>query len=598
MISKDKQWDTSTRGAISALWFNLTATARLQPSLLVLVILYSLLRAGLPLVGVLLPKYVLNGLAEGRTLPQLLPLALIAAVLSAALYFLSEGVYLLMRKGDPLLDLRFEKLLTKKSCELNFRSLEDPETLAALQSARVGQSTMGNVSYILSYHLPGMLTQLFTLLSMSYVLLQLDWTVLLAMAVCTFLSVLLVRRHSRAQTEFRLQMGDINRVYLYLCSLYQDYSNGKDIRLFHASPMIGGRIDRFNRECGALEAACDRVLMWCSMGEGALGYLQTGVVYAAMLGQLFRSGLGIGDFVAGAAAAAAFSAAFTALFSRATEALACSRMLAPFKDFLSLPVGVSGEAEDVPRTEPMELRFEDVSFTYPRAESPTLRHLNLTLKPGEKLAVVGENGAGKTTMVKLLLRLYEPDEGRILLGGRDIRTLSPEAYASLFSVVFQDFRLFAFSVAENVALDRLERERLEKALEQAGLTETLAKLPQGADSLVSKQFDEKGVEFSGGERQKIAIARALYKGAPIVVMDEPTAALDPLAEAEIYDHLGALVGGRTALFISHRLSSCRFCDEVAVFEKGTVTQLGSHEALMAQDGPYRRMFSAQAKYYN
>ena len=238
-----------------------------------------------------------------------------------------------------------------------------------------------------------------------------------------------------------------------------------------------------------------------------------------------------------------------------------------------------------------------MSFRYPRAQAPTLRNLNLTLKKGQRLAVVGENGAGKTTMIKLLLRLYDPDEGRILLGGRDIRQLSPQEYADQFSVVFQDFRLFAFSVRENICLGREEEERLDRVLAQTGLDELLAGYEKGADTSVYKQFDEKGVEFSGGERQKIAIARALYKDAPIVVMDEPTAALDPIAEEEIYNQLNALIHGRTALFISHRLSSCKFCDEVAVFQDGRVVEQGSHEDLMKEEGLYRRMFTAQSQYY-
>ena len=212
--------------------------------------------------------------------------------------------------------------------------------------------------------------------------------------------------------------------------------------------------------------------------------------------------------------------------------------------------------------------------------------------------MVGENGAGKTTMIKLLLRLYEPDEGTIYLGGRDIRTMSREETLKQFAVVFQDFKLLAFSVKENICIGPDgDEERLHEVLRKLDLDKVMESTPHGAETSVYRLFDEKGVEFSGGERQKMAIARALYKDSPIVVMDEPTAALDPIAEAEIYGHLNQLVEHKTALFISHRLSSCKFCDRVAVFENGGVTQCGSHKELMAQEGLYRRMFAAQARYY-
>ena len=312
--------------------------------------------------------------------------------------------------------------------------------------------------------------------------------------------------------------------------------------------------------------------------------------------QVFQNGLSIGDFVMFAAAASSFATSLTATFSEATQSLLTARMIAPYRQFLRLKDRMP-KAEGSVDGQAQALRFENVSFRYPRAQAPTLRHLNLTLKKGQRLAVVGENGAGKTTMIKLLLRLYDPDEGRILLGDRDIRELSPKEYAEQFSVVFQDFKLFAFSVRENICLGREEQERLDRVLAQTGLDELLAGYEKGVDTSVYKQFDEKGVEFSGGERQKIAIARALYKDAPIVVMDEPTAALDPIAEEEIYNQLNNLIHGRTALFISHRLSSCKFCDEVAVFQEGRVVEQGSHEELMKEEGLYRRMFTAQSQYY-
>ena len=218
---------------------------------------------------------------------------------------------------------------------------------------------------------------------------------------------------------------------------------------------------------------------------------------------------------------------------------------------------------------------------------------------GKRLAIVGKNGSGKTTFIKLLCRLYDPTEGEIRLNGVDIREYDYEEYLKLFSVVFQDFKLFAFSLGQNVATAmEYDREKAEQCLVKAGFAERLKGMPKGTDTALYKDFESEGVEISGGEAQKVALARALYKDAPIVVLDEPTAALDPVAEAEVYTKFNELIGDKTAVYISHRLSSCQFCDEIAVFEEGAVVQRGSHEELLREgNGLYLELWTAQAQYY-
>ena len=244
-----------------------------------------------------------------------------------------------------------------------------------------------------------------------------------------------------------------------------------------------------------------------------------------------------------------------------------------------------------------ELAFEDVSFRYPGSEKYVLKNVNCRLDMKRKMAVVGRNGAGKTTFIKLLCGLYEPTEGRITLNGVDIRKYKPDEYRDLFGVVFQDFRLFSFPVWENVATG-YERDdgRLWKALYQAGAQEFVKNMPEGLETLLYKDTGE-GVEISGGEAQKLAIARALYKDGALVVLDEPTAALDPLAEAEVYARFDEMTEGKTSIYISHRMSSCRFCDDIMVFDDGRIAERGSHENLLAAGGLYSQLWNAQAKYY-
>ena len=248
------------------------------------------------------------------------------------------------------------------------------------------------------------------------------------------------------------------------------------------------------------------------------------------------------------------------------------------------------------------IEFSNVSFRYPGSENYALRHFSLKLNVGEKLAIVGRNGSGKTTMIKLLCRLYDPDEGVILVNGVDIRKFRQEEYVRLFSVVFQDFQLFSLMLAENVASSaEYEEERIEKCLADVGFGERLARLKkegEGIRSYLYKDYTDSGIEISGGEAQKLAIARAVYREAPFVLLDEPTAALDPLAEAEIYSNFDKIAGEKTAVYISHRLSSCRFCKKIAVFDEGRLVQLGSHEELLAEeDGTYAKLWNAQAQYY-
>ncbi len=272
-----------------------------------------------------------------------------------------------------------------------------------------------------------------------------------------------------------------------------------------------------------------------------------------------------------------------------------------FRSYMDIPSGdEAAETVPIPEAEDYAFTFENVSFRYKGQEKYALKNINITLSPGEKLAVVGLNGAGKTTFIKLLLRLYDVTEGRILLNGTDIRSFDRAEYFKMFSPAFQDVTVFAFPMSENVSMSEpfnTDKDRAESVLRSAGLGEKIDSLEKGVDTELLKVLYDDGIDLSGGEKQKLALARALYKESKIIVLDEPTAALDALAEYRLYQSFDSMIGKKTAVYISHRLSSTRFCDRVAMFAKGEMVETGTHEELIALGGEYAEMFRVQAQYY-
>ena len=312
-------------------------------------------------------------------------------------------------------------------------------------------------------------------------------------------------------------------------------------------------------------------------------------------------GLSIGNFSLYLASAATLFQYINSLISGIGELLQKSRQVDDFRSFIDFDGGdKSDSGKPVPKLDSYEFEFCNVSFKYPKAENYALKNLTLKLNAGERLAVVGLNGAGKSTFIKLLLRLYEPTEGEILLNGVNIREYNKRSYYSVFAPVFQDVELFAFPLAENVSMQppaMTDKNLAESCLNAAGFGEKLAELPSGVDTEILKIIHDDGVDLSGGEKQKLALARALYKNAPVVVLDEPTAALDAIAESKLYNDFDKLIGEKTAVYISHRLSSTQFCSNVAMFKDGEMCEYGTHDSLMEKNGAYAEMFRLQAQYY-
>lgn len=333
----------------------------------------------------------------------------------------------------------------------------------------------------------------------------------------------------------------------------------------------------------------------------ALSMVFTGIVYVFVCLKAWAGTFGVGSVTQYISSITALSQNIAGLLEIAGLLRNNAAFLRTTFTFLDLPNNMyQGSLTTEKRSDRnYQVEFKDVSFRYPGTDTWALRHVSLKFRVGQRLAVVGQNGSGKTTFIKLLCRLYDPTEGEILLNGIDIRKYRYDDYLSVFSVVFQDFQLLPLSLGQNIAVRRdYDESRVRDCLEKAGFADRLAEMKKGTDTCLYRDLEEDGVEISGGEAQKLAIARALYKDAPFIILDEPTAALDPIAEMEIYQKFDQIAGDRTAVYISHRLSSCRFCDEIAVFDEGRLIQQGSHDGLLLdKGGKYFQLWNAQAQYY-
>lgn len=410
----------------------------------------------------------------------------------------------------------------------------------------------------------------------------------------------------KGDIRYKADMANVysSRIYWYFFNLMFKYPAGKDIRIFRMRDIIEDKGKNAMLEIDSVKKNATRGILKVDLRLFALQY---GFMMCAYLFAGLKAILGIisiGELTRYVSTLLLLQGQVSQLFSIFIQLRTQNTYLKNFSEYMEIPN--EKYAGTLPVEKRMdneyELEFRDVSFRYPSGGQMALQHVTFRLRTGGRLAIVGANGAGKTTFIKLLCRLYDPTEGEILLNGINIKKYDYREYIRLFSVVFQDYKIFSFSVAENVSASQdFDEEKVRESLEKAGLYERVMEMKDGIHTKLLKDQQEdngEGMEISGGEKQKLALARALYRDAPVVILDEPTSALDPISEQDIYQRFNKMVQDKTAIFISHRMSSCRFCDTVIVFDDGQIVQTGSHEELLQdKEGIYSRMWEAQAQYY-
>ena len=510
---------------------------------------------------------------------------------------------------------RTEQKITAKALELEFEKFEKTETMDAIRRTNVSSMGSGNVGdQLIVIHT--LITSLLSVLYALFFLLRLfllsdssrnnfftsSFSMLALLLLCGVQLALSSRVNRRStQKKIELNQGNdhSNSVANYLVNVMLEERRADDIRIGHLDHFLDVQFGKAMEHFLPMYLDFARFSAITDGKNALLSLLSNFAAYLVIGARALYGVLPIGDVLLYAGSVTRAMSDLQTFLATGSEFDYINSYLSTYEDFIAQPsMAYDGTLPIEKRDDGQyEFAFHDVSFSYPGTNIPVLEHVTLSFAVGEKTALVGRNGAGKTTLIKLLCRLYEPTSGYITLNGIDIRKYSYKEYTQAFSVVFQDFHLFSLPLDENIAAGtEIDEAALQSSLAKVGLTECVQRLPQGTHTRLYNN-NGTGVDLSGGEAQRTAIARALYKDAPFVILDEPTAALDPIAEAEIYEQFSQMISGKTAVYISHRMSSCKFCDRIVVLDHGRIAEDGTHDTLLANHGIYANLYETQAQYY-
>lgn len=577
-----------------------------------------------PYVSIYLSALVIDELAGSRTVERL-QLLVIITLASAAVIALGTALLKKWTEAQSAgMWFKVENILSEKMLDMDYVSLDETHTAELLSTIRQNMNgggwglyrvvvayeelcssiltILGGISLTVSLFVSRVPDGAGALSALNNPLVVL--AVITVMLAVTFIAPVLNNKSGSYYAKHADSHNLGNRLFSFFGWLGYYSELAPDVRIYRQDRICGRH--NHNKDDTFCSNGLFARLAWGPMGlfaaaGSAVSVIFTGVVYAFVCLKALAGAFGLGSVTQYVASITKVSGGMSSFVST----LGDMRNNAPFLEltfeFLDIPNNMYQGSLTVEKRNDRkyEVEFRNVSFKYPGSENYALRNVNMKFEIGKCLAVVGMNGSGKTTFIKLLCRLYDPTEGEILLNGIDIRKYNYAEYMNIFSVVFQDFKLFSLTLGENVASgSNIDREKVIDCLNKAGFGGRLAEMPNGIDTYLYTDYEKDGVNVSGGEAQKIAIARALYKDSPFIILDEPTAALDPIAEAEIYGKFDEIAGDKTAIYISHRLSSCKFCDEIAVFHEGAVIQQGTHASLVADEsGKYYELWHAQAQYY-
>lgn len=599
----DKKKETKSRFIGANILYAYKGVWRYKKSLLFICLAASLSIVVSTYIWSFVGKFIIDDVQAGAPIEKMFLTVAVAGILTficesllniADQYGIVASVYVMFQ---------YRRRYNRKFMKMDYEKLEDTAMLDKAEKALKGCNWGGGIIELTRYPTYALANIITTIVAAVIIATLNPWLLILYTGTGVIKAVSQVRTKTRDKRLCWDNMVPLNRKIRYLGQVQGDFSYAKDVRLFNMRHFLKGKHERVNGEGHKLFLGHKNRWLGWNMKMHVMSLLEFAVQYGYLIWAFCFSDLTLGNFTLYTSAVTTYSDRIRYLFDNFAEMKWRSMEVDDYRSFVdeeSLSDKDKGAFKHVPKSDRYVIEFKNVSFKYKGADSYALKNVNIRLETGKSLAVVGLNGAGKTTFIKLLCRLYDPDEGEILLNGTNIKDFNKDEYFDILSPVFQNVELFALTLGENVAMRERNAVRDNDALSalcDAGLQKKLDRLPKKLDTQVLKNIYDDGVDFSGGEKQKLALSRALYKGAPIILLDEPTAALDPIAEYELYKSFNKIVGGKMAVYISHRLSSTRFCDSIAMFAHGEIIERGTHDELINANGEYKKLFDVQAQYY-
>ncbi|MDF2589374.1 MAG: transporter, ATP-binding protein [Anaerocolumna sp.] len=567
--------------------------------LFVLFAIFTIISGISPFASILFPKFILDELVGNQKVTVLVWLLL-------GFFFCSSitGYFIAFLRGifyPRAIKIRFKfiEMIGNKCMTTDFKNTENPSFLNSVETSfRALQSNDTGIEGVI-HKLFALGSEILILLGYILIIGKLNVWILLYLIANVSITYYLTLRVKKYEYQRADDLSDIDRHVGYTYRLMYDFEFGKDMRIYGLTNWISSLFKKHKMDRYQIDKKIKYGYFKVGLVEVLFLLIREGLIYAYLIYQVLENGLGIGSFTMYFLSIANFANAMKVIFDDFAHISAQSLYINDFRTFIDSQEEKEPEEPKTIPQGPYTIEFKNVYFKYPGSDKYVYSDVSLKINAGEKLAIVGHNGAGKTTFVKLLSRMYEPESGEILLNGINIQEFSKTEYYTLFSAVFQEIKTTAFSVAENIAVsdEIVDESRIIECLEKADMKDKVLGQKNGIYTGMQKILDDEGVEFSGGENQRIILARALYKDAGIVILDEPTAALDALAEKSIYEKFNDMVKHKTSIFISHRLASTSFCDNIAMFEHGRLVEYGTHDELIQKGGKYADMFMVQAQYY-